>query len=48
MFQKEIIHVVEKVAVREKRFLRFTTGKVSINVVNLRLFHSPIAVVDIV
>jgi hypothetical protein len=31
---------------REKRFLRATDDKVSINVVALRSFHSPIAIVD--
>jgi len=33
---------------KEKRFSRATDDKVSINVIALRLFHSPIATEDIV
>lgn len=41
------MHVAEKLPLMEKRFPRATDDKVSINVVALMLFHSPIAAVGI-
>jgi hypothetical protein len=42
------MHVAEKLPLMEKRFSRATDDEVSINVVALSFFHSPIATVDTV